>query len=77
LFAPLFHPAMKTVGRVRRELGVRTVFNLLGPLLNPAGARRQIVGVSRAPRSWPKAAPVALRTRPDLFRRRWLGRNES
>jgi len=45
LFAPLFHPAMKTVSKVRRELGVRTVFNLLGPLLNPAGARRQIVGV--------------------------------
>src|SRR5262245_14607773 len=45
LFAPQFHPAMKAVGKVRRELGVRTVFNLLGPLLNPAGARRQIVGV--------------------------------
>ena len=45
LFAPLFHPAMKAVGRVRRELGIRTVFNLLGPLLNPAGARRQIIGV--------------------------------
>lgn len=45
LFAPLFHPAMKAVGKVRRELGVRTVFNLLGPLLNPANARRQIVGV--------------------------------
>jgi len=45
LFAPLFHPAMKAVGKVRRELGVRTVFNLLGPLLNPASARRQIIGV--------------------------------
>ena len=45
LFAPMFHPAMKAVGKVRRELGVRTVFNLLGPLLNPAGSRRQIVGV--------------------------------
>src|SRR5206468_7522496 len=41
----LFHPAMKAVGKVRRELGIRTVFNLLGPLLNPAGARRQIIGV--------------------------------
>ena len=45
LFAPMFHPAMKIVGKVRRELGIRTVFNLLGPLLNPAGARRQIIGV--------------------------------
>jgi len=45
LFAPLLHPAMKHALGPRRELGVRTVFNLLGPLTNPAGARRQIVGV--------------------------------
>lgn len=45
LFAPLYHPAMKAVAQVRRELGFKTVFNLLGPLTNPAGARRQIVGV--------------------------------
>jgi len=45
LFAPLLHPAMKHAIGPRRELGVRTVFNLLGPLTNPAGARRQIVGV--------------------------------
>lgn len=44
-FAPAFHPAMKAVGKVRRELGVRTVFNQLGPLVNPAGARRQLIGV--------------------------------
>lgn len=45
LFAPLLHPAMKQVMPVRRELGVRTLFNLLGPLTNPAGARRQLMGV--------------------------------
>jgi anthranilate phosphoribosyltransferase len=45
LFAPLLHPAMREVMPVRRELGVRTIFNLLGPLTNPAGARRQLLGV--------------------------------
>jgi anthranilate phosphoribosyltransferase len=45
LFAPLYHPAMKTVGPLRRELGFRTIFNLVGPLTNPAGARAQVVGV--------------------------------
>jgi len=47
LFAPSFHPAMKELGTVRRELGVRTIFNALGPLANPAGARRQLIGVGR------------------------------
>jgi len=46
LFAPAFHPAMRHAGPVRRELGVPTVFNFLGPLTNPAGARRQTIGVS-------------------------------
>ncbi len=46
-FAPTFHPSMKHAGPTRRELGVRTAFNLLGPLTNPAGASRQIVGVPR------------------------------
>jgi anthranilate phosphoribosyltransferase len=46
-FAPVFHPSMKHAGPTRRELGIRTAFNLLGPLTNPAGARRQIVGVPR------------------------------
>jgi anthranilate phosphoribosyltransferase len=45
LFAPRLHPAMKEVMPVRRELGVRTIFNVLGPLTNPAGARRQVMGV--------------------------------
>jgi len=46
-FAPTFHPAMKHAGQARRELGMRTAFNLLGPLTNPAGATRQIIGVPR------------------------------
>ena len=45
LFAPLYHPAMKNVAKVRRELGIRSLFNLVGPLSNPAGAKRQLVGV--------------------------------
>ena len=45
LFAPGFHPAMHHAGPTRREIGVRTAFNLLGPLTNPAGARRQLLGV--------------------------------
>ncbi len=47
-FAPTFHPSMKHAAPTRRELGIRTAFNLLGPLTNPAGARRQLVGVPRA-----------------------------
>jgi anthranilate phosphoribosyltransferase len=47
-FAQTFHPSMKYAAPIRRELGVRTAFNLLGPLTNPAGATRQLVGVPRA-----------------------------
>jgi anthranilate phosphoribosyltransferase len=47
-FAPTFHPSMRHAGPIRRELGIRTAFNLLGPLTNPAGATRQIVGVPRS-----------------------------
>src|SRR6188768_750286 len=52
LFAPNFHPAMKHAGPTRREIGVRTAFNLVGPLTNPAGAARQVIGVGD-----PAAAP--------------------
>jgi len=45
LFAPRLHPAFKAVAGIRRELAVRTIFNLLGPLANPAGARHQVMGV--------------------------------
>jgi anthranilate phosphoribosyltransferase len=45
LFAPIFHPSFRYASQARRELGVRTVFNILGPLCNPAGARRQALGV--------------------------------
>ncbi|MFQ5665642.1 MAG: anthranilate phosphoribosyltransferase [Candidatus Binatia bacterium] len=45
LFAPVFHPAMRHAAGPRRELGVRTIFNLVGPLANPAGAQHQVVGV--------------------------------
>jgi anthranilate phosphoribosyltransferase len=48
LFAQAYHPAMKEVAPVRRELGVRTVFNLLGPLCNPARATHQVIGVAAA-----------------------------
>jgi anthranilate phosphoribosyltransferase len=46
LFAQRHHPAFRAVGPIRRELGVRTIFNVLGPLTNPAGANRQVVGVA-------------------------------
>ena len=48
MFAQTFHPAMRHAAPVRRELGIRTVFNILGPLTNPAGARRQLLGVADA-----------------------------
>jgi len=59
LFAPLFHPAMKHVGPIRRELAVGTIMNMLGPLANPAGVRRQVVGVADAARAQLIAAALA------------------
>lgn len=46
LFAPLFHPAMKYIGPVRKELEIPTIFNILGPFLNPCSVKRQIIGVA-------------------------------
>ena len=60
LFAPTFNPAMRHAGPTRREIGVRTAFNLLGPLTNPAGARRALLGVGEASAA-PRIAEVAQR----------------
>ena len=60
LFAPNFHPAMRHIGPVRKELGVTTVMNLVGPLANPAGVRRQVVGVADASRAPLVADALAL-----------------
>src|SRR5437870_6647581 len=61
LFAPRHHAAMRHVAPVRKELGLRTIFNLLGPLANPAGARRQLLGVYAA-----HLVPVLARTLAEL-----------
>lgn len=60
MFAPLYHGATARVASVRRELGVQTTFNLLGPLTNPAGAPRQIIGVSNPDLVEPMASALAL-----------------
>src|SRR6266545_8195903 len=60
MFAPLYHGATARVAAIRRELGVQTTFNLLGPLTNPAGAPRQIVGVSDRENIEPMARALAL-----------------
>jgi anthranilate phosphoribosyltransferase len=64
LFAPGFHPAMRHAGPTRREIGVRTAFNLIGPLTNPAGAARALIGVADAAVA-PRIAEVARRLGTD------------
>jgi anthranilate phosphoribosyltransferase len=59
LFAPNHHPAMRHVGPARKELGFRTLFNLLGPVCNPAGASRQLVGVFAPDRVRPQVEALA------------------
>src|SRR6202158_2525168 len=66
-FAPTFHPAMRHAGPARRELGVRTVFNVLGPLANPGRVRRQALGVGA-----PALAPLMIRVLQDLGHERAL-----
>lgn len=60
LFAPAHHPGMKAVGPVRQSLGIRTVFNQLGPLANPARARRQLIGVYERALALPMAQALKL-----------------
>ena len=66
-FAPTFHPAMRHAGPARRELGVRTIFNVLGPLANPGRVRRQALGVGAA-----SLAPLMVRVLKDLGHERAL-----
>jgi anthranilate phosphoribosyltransferase len=61
MFAPLLHPAMRFVAPVRKELGIPTIMNLLGPLTNPAGVRRQVVGVAE-----PDLIPLLIRALREL-----------
>jgi anthranilate phosphoribosyltransferase len=67
LFAPNYHPAMRHVGPVRKELGVSTIMNLLGPLVNPAGVLRQVIGVSE-----PGKAPLVAEALSSLGARHAL-----
>lgn len=60
LYAPAHHPVMRHVGAARKQLGFRTVFNMLGPLSNPMGARRQLVGVYDPRLSFPMAEALML-----------------
>ena len=77
LFAPAYHPAMRHVAPVRKELGIPTIMNLLGPLANPAGVSRQVVGVSDAARAKLVAETLAaLGTRHALVLHAAVGMDE-
>lgn len=77
LFAPIYHPAMRHLGPVRKELGVATIMNLLGPLVNPAGVTRQVVGVAdRARAPLVAEALVALGARHALVLHAAVGMDE-
>ena len=60
MFAQSYHPSMKFVGPVRKELGIRTIFNILGPVTNPAGVRRQLIGVGNVELARTLAKVLAL-----------------
>ena len=75
MFAQAFHPAMRFAGPPRRELGIRTVFNLLGPLTNPAGARYQLLGVAQPPDASYDAAEMVAEALAALgTERSWVAR---
>ncbi|MEP7341919.1 MAG: anthranilate phosphoribosyltransferase [Acidobacteriota bacterium] len=76
MFAPLHHAATKRVAMVRRELGVRTIFNLLGPLTNPAGAPFQVIGVSSQTNGEAACEKVANALSRLGTRRAWVVRGE-
>jgi anthranilate phosphoribosyltransferase len=77
LFAPAYHPAMRHLAEVRRQLGVPTIMNLLGPLLNPAGVRRQVIGVADVSRASLLAEALAgLGTRHALLLHAAVGMDE-
>ena len=70
MFAPAHHPAMKNVGPTRVELGTRTIFNLLGPLSNPAGVRRQMIGVFS--KHWTEPLAQVIGERVTLTGTNWV-----
>lgn len=66
LHAPLFHPAMKNVAPIRRELGVKTFFNMLGPMVNPAFPKNQLVGVFNLELA--RCMAICIKKEPKTFR---------